>query len=114
MFGKHKTAVEPELTPVTEEKPTPMYLRAVYPYKVVGDPIEDLATIDGSSDVYETWCDVCQTSIRSQGMNIQAIYEHLMAGTGCLGCGSRDLVVKRVDMSKAPAPSAGTREDSCK
>lgn len=104
MFGKRKSKVEPEPTPVPEEKPTPAYLRDDYPYKAIGDRIEDLTTLDDSSDVYEIWCDECKTAIRSQGVNIRSTYERLMAGNGCLGCGSKELVVRLVDMSKAPKP----------
>lgn len=100
MFKKRKPVPEP--TP--EEKPTPAYLRDDYPYKAIGDPIEDLTTLDDSSDVYEIWCDNCQTAICSQGVNIRSTYERLMAGNGCLGCGNKELVVRLVDMSKAPKP----------
>ena len=39
-------------------------------------------------------------AIRSQGCNIKPTYERLMAENGCIGCGNKELVIKRVDMSK--------------
>ena len=94
MFGRKKSAPAPEEKP----KPTPTYLRDDYPYKAVGDPIEDLSTLEESGVVYEIWCGACETSIRAQGKKLRETYEMLMAGNGCLGCGSKDLVVRRVDM----------------
>lgn len=106
MFRKRKPVSQPE--PAVEEKPTPAYLRDDYPYKAIGDPIENLAVLDNSSDVYEIWCDACKTAIRTQGVNIRSTYERLVSGNGCLGCGSKELVVRLVDMSKAPKPEADT------
>lgn len=106
MFRKRKPMSQPES--VVEEKPTPAYLRDDYPYKAIGDPIKDLTKLDKSSDVYEIWCDACKTAIRSQGVNIRSTYERLIAGNGCLGCGSKNLVVRLVDMSKAPKNEADT------
>ena len=51
--------------------------------------------------VYEIKCNQCEMSIRSQGQNIRSTYER-MKDKGCLGCGNKNLVVKMVDMSKAP------------
>lgn len=99
MFGKRKPVAEAEVA--VEEKPEPAYLRDDYPYKAVGDPIEDLSSLDGSSDVFEIWCDACQTALRTQGRNIRDTYERLMAGNGCLGCGGKELVVRRVDMERS-------------
>lgn len=103
MFGRkrQKTVEEPVVTQTPEEKPTPAYLRDDYPYKAVGDPITDLDTLEESGVIYEIWCDACKTCIRSQGKNIKDTYKRLMAGNGCLGCGSKDLVVRRVDMGDA-------------
>ena len=39
-------------------------------------------------------------SIRSQGQNIRDTYERIK-DKGCIGCGNKDLVVKKVDMSKS-------------
>ena len=101
MFGKkkNKPVVEPQ-KPETKEKPTPAFLRPDYPYQAVGDAITDLDTLEPST-VYEIKCHQCEMSIRSQGVNIKSTYERLK-NTGCIGCGNKDLVVKRVDMSKAP------------
>ena len=98
MFFKKKA--EPVAEPVKEEKPTPAYLREDYPYKVVGDPITDLDSLENGV-VYEIKCHQCEMSIRSQGQNIRSTYERLMNDKGCIGCGNKDLVIKRVDMSAA-------------
>ena len=98
MFKK-KEAPKVEEKPV--EKPTPAYLREDYPYKAVGEAITDLDTLE-TGVVYEIKCHQCEMSIRSQGQNIKSTYERLMNGKGCIGCGNRELVVRRVDMSKAP------------
>lgn len=95
MFGKKKT--EPAEKPV--EKPTPAYLRDDYPYKTVGEPISDLDLLEDGV-LYEIKCHQCEMSLRSQGQNIRKTYERLKEN-GCLGCGNKDLVLKKVDMSAA-------------
>lgn len=45
-------------------------------------------------------------AIRSQGANIRDTYARLMGGSGCIGCGNKELVVRLVDMSAAPQPAA--------
>ena len=82
-----------------QDKPTPAFLRDDYPYKAVGEAICDLdSLVDG--EVYEIKCSNCEMSIRSQGQNIKSTYERLK-NSGCLGCGNKNLVVKKVDMSAA-------------
>lgn len=97
MFGKKKKAV---VNDKPQEKPTPAYLREDYPYKAVGDAITDLDTLENGV-LYEIKCPQCEMSLRSQGQNIKSTYEKLTAN-GCLGCGNKDLVLKKVDMSTAP------------
>lgn len=82
------------------EKPTPAFLKDDYPFKAVGEAITDINGIE-DGEVYEIKCDKCQMSIRSQGKNIKATYARLTEGSGCLGCGNKELIVKKVDMSKA-------------
>ena len=92
-----------EATPPVEEKkekPTPAFLRDDYPYKAVGEALSVDELQPGV--VYEIKCHACEMSIRSQGQNIRSTYERLKS-TGCIGCGNKNLVIKRVDMSKAPA-----------
>ncbi len=98
MFGKKK-----EVTPPVEEKkekPTPAYLRPDYPYKAVGEALEVGAVEDGV--VYEIKCNKCEMSIRSQGQNIRSTWNRIK-DSGCIGCGNKELVIKRVDMSAASA-----------
>ena len=103
MFGKQKKVEEPVIEQ-PKEKPTPAYLREDYPYKAVGDALQPEGCQDGV--VYEIWCDKCQMSIRSQGQNIRAQYERLK-DSGCIGCGNKELIIRKVDMSKAPKAAAG-------
>lgn len=95
MFGKKKTA------PVQDqkEKPVPAFLREDYPFKAIGEPINDLSLIEDGA-VYEIKCTQCEMSIRSQGQNIKATYDRLKI-SGCLGCGDKGLVIRKVNMSKA-------------
>lgn len=96
MFGKKKNpSVEKPA-----EKPTPAYLREDYPYQAIGDAITDLDSLE-SGVLYEIKCNQCEMSLRSQGQNIKKTYERLKEN-GCLGCGNKDLVIKKVDMSAAP------------
>lgn len=105
MFKKKEAAPQPE---APKEKPTPAFLRDDYPYKAVGDAITDLNTLEPGV-VYEIKCHKCEMSIRSQGQNIKSIYERIMAGNGCIGCGNKELVIKRVDMSMAPATTTAPK-----
>ena len=98
MFGKQKKAEEPVVEQKVE-KPTPAYLREDYPYKAVGGALEVGEVEDVA--VYEIWCDKCQMSIRSQGQNIRSQFERLK-DSGCIGCRNKELVIRKVDMSKAP------------
>lgn len=94
MFKKKK--VEEPKVEEPKEKPTPAFLRDDYPYKAVGDAITDLETLEDGV-IYEIKCHQCEMSIRSQGQNIRSTYERLK-DSGCIGCGNKDLVIKRVDM----------------
>lgn len=103
LFHKKKANVkesnEKVTKPMTEppkEKPTPAFLREDYPYKAIGDPITDLDSLEPSA-IYEIKCHQCEMSIRSQGVNIKSTYERLVE-SGCIGCGNKELVVKKVDM----------------
>ncbi len=115
MFGrkKHRAAAAPSIPqePRQEEKPTPAYLRDDYPYKAMGDPLtqEQIDALENVGTVYEIWCPTCQMAIRSQGANIRDTYARLTGGSGCIGCGNKELVVRMVDMSAAPQPP---REES--
>lgn len=82
-----------------QEKPTPAFLRDDYPYQAIGDAITDLDSLE-IGVLYEIKCSQCEMSIRSQGQNIKSTYERLKEN-GCLGCGNKDLIVKKVDMSGA-------------
>lgn len=109
--GQEKMFKKKDNTPPVEEKkekPTPAFLRPDYPYKAVGDELEIGQVEDGV--VYEIKCHACEMSIRSQGQNIKTTWERLK-DTGCIGCGNKELVIKRVDMSAAnKAPTAGSAE----
>ncbi|GEM_PF-1610242 len=98
-----------------KEKPTPAFLREDYPYKAVGEAITDLDSLTPTGVLYEIKCPKCEMSIRTQGVNIKPTYERMMngikvknddgserveGGQGCIGCGNRELIVKKVDMSR--------------
>ena len=97
MFKKKDNTPQPEQP---KEKPTPAFLRDDYPYKAVGEAITDLDTLEPGV-VYEIKCHACEMSIRSQGQNIKTTWERLQS-SGCIGCGNKELVIRKVDMSKAP------------
>ena len=96
MFDKKKT----EQVVNSTEKPTPAYLREDYPYQAIGEAITDLDSLE-SGVLYEIKCNQCEMSLRSQGQNIKKTYERLKEN-GCLGCGNKDLILKKVDMFAAP------------
>ena len=100
MFKKKDT---PQPVEEKKEKPTPAFLRDDYPYKAVGDELDVSQVEDGV--VYEIKCHQCEMSIRSQGQNIKSTWERLK-DSGCIGCGNKDLIIKRVDMSAASAAKA--------
>ena len=95
MFGKKKN----EAVEKPAEKPTPAYLREDYSYKAIGDAVINLDNLE-SGVLYEIKCSQCEMSIRSQGQNIKSTYE-ILKENGCIGCGNKDLVIKKVDMSVA-------------
>ncbi len=99
MFGKTQKK-DFTVTEEKKEKPTPAFLRDDYPYKAVGEAITDLDSLEPNGVLYEIKCPKCEMSIRSQGCNIKPTYERLMKEKGCIGCGNKELVVKKVDMSK--------------
>lgn len=95
---------EKQVEPVMEapkEKPTPAFLREDYPYKAVGEPVIDMDSLDPTT-LYEIKCNQCEMSIRTQGINIKSTYERLTE-SGCIGCGNKALVVKRVNMDGSKA-----------
>lgn len=96
---KGAPVAEPAAESAPEQKPMPAFLRSDYPYQAIGEPITDLDSLE-PQEVYEIKCHQCEMSIRTQGVNIKAQYERL-AESGCIGCGNKDLVVKKVDMSAA-------------
>ena len=95
MFKKKDT---PQPVEEKKEKPTPAFLRDDYPYQAIGDALKPEDCQPGV--VYEIKCHQCEMSIRSQGQNIKSTYERLK-DSGCIGCGNKELVIKRVDMSTA-------------
>ena len=102
MFKKKDATTSPQPEAAKpQEKPTPAFLRKDYPYKAVGEAIEDLDGLEPGA-VYEIKCNQCKMSIRSQGCNIKSTYDRLKE-SGCIGCGNKDLIIRAVDMSVASA-----------
>lgn len=80
-----------------KEKPTPAYLQPDYPYQAASAPVENPDSLE-TGVLYEIWCNQCQMSIRSQGQNIKSRFEK-MKESGCIGCGNKDLEIRRVNMT---------------
>ena len=114
MFGKKKQVSHS--FEEKKEKPTPAYLKDDYPFAAIGEPITDLENLKSNGVIYEIKCLDCGMSIRSQGDNIKSTYERMLngesvtaddgttrteGGKGCLVCGSRNFVIREVDMSRA-------------
>lgn len=95
MISKKKEAPNQKQS---NEKPLPAFLRDDYPFQAIGEPITDLDTLEDAV-IYEIKCHQCEMSIRSQGQNIKSTYKRLKE-SGCIGCGNKELVIHRVDMSK--------------
>ncbi len=93
--NREQSKIEVEETAV---KPTPAYLKEDYPYQAVGDAITDLDSIEQEGVLYEIKCTKCEMSIRTQGCNIKSTYERLMNGNGCIGCGNKELIIKKVNL----------------
>ena len=91
-----KKAAEKPVAGVQKQKPTPAFLRDDYSYKADGSVITDMSQVRDNV-IYEIKCSKCELSIRSQGQNIRVSYER-MKNNGCIGCGNRDLAVRRIDM----------------
>ena len=99
-FRNKKKAAQEPAAEKPAKKPTPAFLREDYPYQAVGEAITDMSMVR-EGVIYEIKCHECEMSIRSQGQNIRSTYER-MKNSGCIGCGNKNLVVMRVDMSKEP------------
>lgn len=87
---------------IVKHHQTPTYLKLDYLYQTDEEEILDLNTLKAGV-IYEIKCNQCEMSIRSQGQNIKSTYERLIAENGCIGCGNKELVVKRVNMSQTPS-----------
>lgn len=94
---KKETHAEPTVTQLTSQKPKPAFLQSDYPYQTVGEQILNVDEMPIEA-VYEIKCPECEMSIRSQGQSIKIIFNNLINGTGCIGCGNKGLVVRRVGM----------------
>ncbi len=92
-----KTKTKDAVTEQTKEKPTPAYLQPDYTFQAEVSPVGDIDSLEPGT-VYEIYCDQCQMCIRSQGQNIQSKFEKLKE-SGCVGCGNKELKVRRVNMS---------------
>lgn len=97
---KRNTKASPASTQ-RQEKPTPAFLRADYPYPAIGEPITDLSTLKETGVLYEIKCQTpeCGLCVRSQGVNIPRVYEKLITD-GCMDCQGKTFVVREVDMSR--------------
>ena len=109
------------------KKTTPTFCRENYPYKAVGDVITDFESLEPHGVLYEIECPKCEMNIRTQGCNVKRVYEKLLngvqvknedgsvrteGGKGCIGCGSRELVVKKIDMTQMAEAKASRTVNS--
>ena len=93
---RKKETKSPGAEQMKTEKPIPTFMREDYPYKAVDEVIEDPDSLEPTM-IYEIKCNECEMAIRSQGINIKKTYARLK-DSGCIGCGSKNLIVKRVYM----------------
>ncbi|MBQ9408559.1 MAG: hypothetical protein IJU28_04105 [Clostridia bacterium] len=100
MFQKKQAIPAPEQP---KEKPTPAFLRPDYPYQATGDALTDLDDLEAGA-LYEIKCPQCEMSLRTQGQNIKTTFERFRE-SGCIGCGNKALVIRKVDMTGAPGKS---------
>ena len=82
---------------------TPEYLSPLYPFRAVGEQLnsqrlDDETYIKMSGVLYELKCPnpECIMSIRTQGVNLKAIYDHIKEHSGCPLCklqfGDNDII----------------------
>lgn len=72
---------------------TPAFLRPLYPYRAVGELL-DVSRLDDDSYIqmegvlYELKCPNpdCVLNIRTQGVNLKSLYEHIRDISGCPAC----------------------------
>lgn len=83
------------------KKAVAAYSSSDYTYQSIGEKITDLDSLEKIGVLYEIKCPKCETVIRSLGCNIKSSYEKMIKGNGCIGCGNKELVVKRVDTKNA-------------
>lgn len=84
----------------SEENRQPAYLAPDYPYQPAGDPICDPADIASDSGLYELRCSECTFVMRSQGKNMQKLFDK-MNDSGCPYCQATEpFVIRRVDRIK--------------
>ena len=94
MFGffRKKSAPAPEPPKPAEDK-TPAFLRPLYPYRAVGEPL-DTARLDDpgylqmTGVLYELKCPNpdCVLNIRTQGVNVKSLYDKVRNESGCPAC----------------------------
>ena len=82
------------------EKPKPFYLSDDYPFKAIGNELGANDVLEENS-LYEIKCPACEASLRTQGVNVKETYNRLAKGQGCLCCGNKELVIKKIDTSAA-------------
>ncbi len=84
---------------LTNNIPTPAYLLPDYPYQACGEIITDLKTLQSKDVLYDIHCSECGMSIRMQGDKVKHTYDRLTKVNGCIGCGNRNLTIRKIDIS---------------
>ena len=91
--SKEPSAPAAAAAPAPQVDKTPAFLRPLYPYRAVGEPL-DASRLDDASYVqmegvlYELKCPnpACALNVRTQGVNLKSLYERLRDESGCPSC----------------------------
>ena len=92
-FRKKTEAAAPAAAPQPVQDKTPAFLKPLYPYRAVGEPLDparldDADYIQMTGVLYELKCPnpECVLNVRTQGVNLKSLYERLRDVSGCPSC----------------------------
>ncbi len=97
MFGlfkkKKQETPAPEPAPQPPQDKTPAFLRPLYPYRAVGEALDqtrldDASYLEMEGVLYELKCPnpECVLNIRTQGVNVKQVYDQVRNVSGCPAC----------------------------
>ena len=79
---------------------TERFYQKDYKYPTKGKEIKNLAEIVPEGILYEIRCGQCELAARTQGVNVERIYNQFMQN-GCPSCGGINLSIKEVEIENA-------------